>query len=97
MHAAVTSAVWIELEARFPNRPVARDEGWERIALTKCGGKRNLRVDGRCRAADCGLRVTADAAVQVQARPESFIRLFDGIEIGQPFVEKSPFPRTQAR
>src|SRR5882724_11023754 len=94
MHAAVTSAVWLELEPRFPHRPVDSDEGGDDVFGVGLRSNRDLRIRERTRPTDSGLRMAARAIVQVEPRPQTRIvtlNVLDLVESRQARLEKLPF------
>src|SRR6185295_89997 len=71
VHATVARAIGLVLEARLAHRPVQPEERGDGVARAERGRHRHLRIHGWTGAADGGLRVTAGAAVEIEARTET--------------------------
>ncbi len=57
-------------ESRLAYRPVRRDERGNEVGSAVLAGERHLRIHKRARSADCRLRMTPGATVQVHPRSE---------------------------
>src|SRR5712691_2002364 len=77
MDAAVASAVWVKLESRFADRPVALDEEeGDNIFGISLRSHRDLRIHGWTRSTHSRLLMAACATVQVEPGPKAWFRLF---------------------
>src|SRR5712691_11215362 len=101
MDAAVASAVWVKLESRFADRPVALDEEeGDNIFGVSLRSHRDLRIHGWTCSTHSRLLMAACATVQVEPGPKAWFRLFafdraalDGLDLLkslQAGVEKQP-------
>src|ERR1700722_7627959 len=97
MHATVAGPVCGELEGRFTDRPITRQEGAHRVVRAKGGSERLLRVHGRSRATVRRKGVTAYAAIEIETRPETAGIGLELLEGGLPVEEKSRLIRRQSR
>jgi len=77
MNAAITSAVGLVLVPGFAHRPVLLHEERDTVLGAVLGGNGDLRVHGGTRSPAGRLRVTAETAVHVEARPETVSQSLD--------------------
>ena len=94
MHTSVARAVAVEFEARFPHRPIDRDEKRNDVLSAPFGGSGHLRIHRGTRPTGRWLGMASPATVHVEPRPQSKRFPLDRlhfIELIQAGVEKSGF------
>jgi hypothetical protein len=76
-----------EREARFPHWTIRGNERGNLVVCSLVTSVRNLRIDERTAAANCGLRVTLRAAFRIEARPQTARGIANGSGDGGDYLE----------
>ena len=98
VHAAVATAIPVELEARFADGAVRRDERRDVVAReSQVSRDPEQRVRRRAGATDSRLHVAARASHEVEARADAIGDVLFFREVLQPNVEHFPLIRGQTR